>query len=370
MIRVLHILGSAHFGGIGRLVHDLVHVQKDNHDLQVGVLFCNAGGEFLDQFMQLGIPVFSLNLNSGYDLSPIKAKRAYQIFSAQDILHFHSFIPLLCWVAKKTRCQIIYTEHGNFGFGRKRTLSDSIKTELQKSFLNRYVTYISFNSRFTRDVADVRYGLNDVSRDVIYNGIALHQKSIRGKENSFKSPEELENKFIVGTSSRFAGFKRVDRLIRAFAKFQQGKEDTFLLLVGDGILRKDLERNVAELGVDRKTMFAGYQANVRAWQDAMDVCVFPSINEPFGLVALETLSLGKPTLVFKDGGGLTEIIGGIAEEDIVDDESHLVERLEHYYLSPKDEQSIINRKEYIKQFTIDKMAGSFWSVYRKTLRVV
>ena len=370
MIRVLHILGSAHFGGIERLVHDLVHVQKNNHDLRVGVLFCNACGEFLDQFMQLGIPVFSLNLNSGYDLSPIKAKRAYQIFSAQDILHFHSFIPLLSWVAKKSRCQIIYTEHGNFGFGRKRTLSDRVKEKLKRHFLNAAVAYISFNSRFTRDVADARYGLNDVSRDVIYNGIALHQNGTRGKENSFKLPEEIENKFIVGTSSRFAGFKRVDRLIRAFAQFQQGKEDTFLLLVGDGVLRKDLEREVAELGVDIKTMFAGYQANVRAWQNAMDVCVFPSENEPFGLVALETLSLGKPTLVFKDGGGLTEIVGGIAEEDIVDDESHLQKRLDYYYRRRDADNFNEKRLEYVGRFCIDNMAAQFYEKYTSVLCAV
>ena len=100
MIRVLHILGSAHFGGIERLVHDLVHVQTNNHDLQVGVLFCNACGEFLDQFMQLGIPVFSLNLNSGYDLSPLKAKRNEEAKSPVHPLaappHFQrDFTPLL-----------------------------------------------------------------------------------------------------------------------------------------------------------------------------------------------------------------------------------------------------------------------------------
>ena len=370
MIRVLHILGSAHFGGIERLVHDLVHVQKNNHDLRVGVLFCNACGEFLDQFMQLGIPVFSLNLNSGYDLSPIKAKRAYQIFSAQDILHFHSFIPLLSWVAKKSRCQIIYTEHGNFGFGRKRTLSDRVKEKLKRDFLNNAVAYISFNSRFTRDVAEARYGLNGIPRAVIYNGIALHRNVTREKDNSFELPAGLANKFIVGTSSRFAGVKRLDRLIRAFAEFQKGKENTSLLLVGDGILRTDLEKIVVELGVEGKTVFPGFQENVHYWQGAMDVCVFPSKYEAFGLVALETLSLGKPTLVFKDGGGLTEIVGGIAEEDIVDDESHLQRRLDYYYARRDSADFNEKRIEYVDRFCIDNMAAQFYEKYTSVLCAV
>lgn len=370
MIRVLHILGSAHFGGIARVVHDLVNAQKDISNLQVGVLFSNARGEFLDQFIRLNVPVFSLGLNSGYDFSPIKAKRAYHIFSEYDLLHFHSFLPLLSWIAEKSRRQIIYSAHGNFGFRIKMTLSDRIKASLQKSFLNNSISYISFNSYFTKGFAKEKYAFHSVPHDVIYNGIALPRDGTCCRDNSFELPSELENKFIVGTSSRFTSVKRLDRLIRAFAEFQIGKENTYLLLVGDGILRSDLEKQVVNLGVERKTIFSGFQVNVRSWQDAMDVCVIPSRHEAFGLVALETLSLGKPTLVFKDGGGLTEIIGGVNKSDIVCDEHHLVERLDHYYFSPKDEQSINNRKEYVKQFTIDKMAASFWDVYRKTLSVL
>jgi len=100
----------------------------------------------------------------------------------------------------------------------------------------------------------------------------------------------------------------------------------------------------------------------------MDVCVFPSTTETFGLVAIETLFLGKPTIVFKDGGGITEIINGINKEDIVSDEIELVARLIYYF---DNNVAISNgmkkRINYAKQFSIENMAEEFNVVYSQLM---
>src|SRR5690606_19063250 len=124
--------------------------------------------------------------------------------------------------------------------------------------------------------------------------------------------------------------KRVDRLIEGFARFQDGRE-AMLLIVGDGVERAALEARVDDLEIRAKTLFAGYQREVQAYQAAMDVCVFPSQNEPFGLVAVETLALGKPTVVFADGGGICEIVAGLDPSDVVENSDALAKRLAYYY---------------------------------------
>ena len=48
--------------------------------------------------------------------------------------------------------------------------------------------------------------------------------------------------------------------------------------------------------------FLGYKKNVFDYQSAFDVAVFPSRNEPFGLVAVEAYYASKPTLIFDDSG--------------------------------------------------------------------
>lgn len=371
-IKIVHVLYSTRFGGIEKLVLDLTATLSKNPTTNIGILFGseNGEGEFLDKFKQTGLMLYFASLKSGYDVSPWKYFAITSILRKYDIVHFHSFNPFLAFCAQMSHKKIVYTEHGNFGFGRKKTWADHMKTFFLRRFLNSHVDYISFNSQFTKQVAEKRYGLDGVGRTVVYNGIALEKDHISytGIEKSIL--QKIRRKFIVGTTSRFAGFKRIDRLIRGFADFQRNK-DAVLLLVGDGVLRDELEQLTKRLKLSDKVFFTGFRHNVREFQNLMDVCVFPSENEPFGLVSVETLSLGKPTVVFKDGGGIVEVVGGFSQDDIVGDIPQLVERLELYFYK-RDEitKNAQRRKEYSRKFNINNTAVEFNAIYKQILLCV
>ena len=61
------------------------------------------------------------------------------------------------------------------------------------------------------------------------------------------------------------------------------------------------------LGLDDQVILAGAQLNVPEWMQAMDVFVHASDNEPFGIVIVEAMALGKP-VVASNSGGPSEII--------------------------------------------------------------
>jgi glycosyltransferase involved in cell wall biosynthesis len=268
-------------------------------------------GELLEDFYAKDVYCHYGFLRSAYDISLKKYIYILKIFKKYDILHLHGFNPFIALCAILSRKKMIYTEHGVFGFGRKKTRADSIKKLLKKVYLNKYVDFITFNSNFTKEYAEKLYKIHNLkNKQVVYNGIEFKRKMLSQNNVDPSLLTKIQDKFVVGTTSRFAGFKRIDRLLHAFAKFQVDRK-AILLLVGDGILRKELEQLTKKLEIAEKTLFTGYKYNVWDYQNLMDVCVFPSKNEPFGLVAVETLSLGKPTIVFKDGGGITEIIENI-----------------------------------------------------------
>jgi glycosyltransferase involved in cell wall biosynthesis len=279
----------------------------------------------------------------------------------------HSFNPFLATSAVASGRPIVYTEHGNFAFGRKIGMTDILKSKLLKLFLNSYVDYITFNSEFTQKISENRYGLGNVPRSVIYNGVDI--------DGITRPPNQIENtiarllsgKFVVGTSSRFVGFKRIDRLIDAFAEFQHDKPDTMLLLVGEGVLRSELERRVRNLKISEKIIFAGYRSNVFDYQRKMDVCVFPSETEPFGIAAVETLLLGKPTLISADGGGLVEVVGGFSHDDVANDVRAMADRLNYYYCHRDQiDGRAGERMKYASKFNIEDTADQFLRIYQKT----
>jgi glycosyltransferase involved in cell wall biosynthesis len=363
MISVVHVIWSANFGGIETLVFDLCAAQKKNPHLKVELLVGKKEGAGLKKLFERDTLVHFAGLKNGLDFSFSKYKKLKKFFSQFDIIHIHSFNFLVAQAAVHSGKKIVFTEHGNFGFGRKKRISDSVNYFLLKRFLRRKVDFISFNSVFTMETAHERYGLEQVNCEVIYNGIDF------SNDRAVATPDELKQKlngrFVVGTSSRFAGFKRIDRLIRAFAEFQKDK-DTILLLVGDGILRKDLEQLVWQLNIRDKTIFTGYRNEVRQLQQLMDVCVFPSENEPFGLVSIEAMSLGKPVLVFRDGGGIAELILQVSEKDVVQDTEALVERMNFYFRNREEiETGAYNRIQFAKSFDIKLMEEKFFEVYKR-----
>ena len=102
----------------------------------------------------------------------------------------------------------------------------------------------------------------------------------------------------------------------------------------------------------------------------IDICVFPSEAEPFGLVGVEAYMHGKPVLAFSDSGGLKEVIKPLEPENIVDNEEQLANRMLFY----EQHQNMVmdkakDRINYAKiNFSIKRMERNYYDIY-KTLMV-
>jgi glycogen(starch) synthase len=80
-------------------------------------------------------------------------------------------------------------------------------------------------------------------------------------------------------------------------------------VVGTGTAEQDLRRQARRLRLQHAGTFLGWvdDERLRGLYRAADVCVVPSIYEPFGIVALEAMAAGCPSIV-ADTGGLREIV--------------------------------------------------------------
>jgi len=368
MLNVLHVIWSARFGGKEKLVFDLINAQSKHPEINVSILICQKTGEFLNMFQQAGqggLRCYFGNLNSGFDFSLFKYIKIFHLFRVNKIIHIHSFNPVIALIAVLSKNKIIYSFHGDFRFRKRNAWRDYIKFIILKKFLNSKVNYISFNSHFTKRIAERRFGLNAVKRSVIYNGIAF-ENYVSNQDRIDKSIlMKIDNKFVVGTASRFIKPKRIDLLIDAFCKFQNNK-NAILILVGDGVLKNKLKQISIKSGASDKILFLGYKDNIKEYLNLVDICVIPSINDGFGLVALEALLLGKPTIVFRDGGGLVEIVGGLSRDDIVKDVDDLIKRMNYYF--DNRERINLKRKErinYALKYNISYTSERFNGIYNK-----
>lgn len=102
--------------------------------------------------------------------------------------------------------------------------------------------------------------------------------------------------FVVGSIGRLAEQKGYGSLVEAAPEILRACPSARFLLVGDGPLRADLERQIADLGLDSRFLITGYRPDAARFLGAMDVFVFPSLWESWGLSAVEAMAAGIPVV--------------------------------------------------------------------------
>jgi len=155
---------------------------------------------------------------------------------------------------------------------------------------------------------------NGANTDLFY---PLNQKEAQTRLNL-----EHSNNYICFVGN-LAPWQGVEYLIRASPIILEKYPNTYFLIVGDGVMKKELIQLTNELGISDKFIFTGgvsYEM-VPIYINAADICVAPFIqerNSKIGLSALKTyeyLACGKPT-VASDIPGVKELLdysgGGIS----------------------------------------------------------
>jgi glycosyltransferase involved in cell wall biosynthesis len=112
---------------------------------------------------------------------------------------------------------------------------------------------------------------------------------------------------LIGIVGRLQRWKGIHFFAEALATVLQSRPECQGVIVGGPHdLEPDytnwLKKRINALGLERNVLLAGKQANVPEWMQAMDVFVHASDREPFGIVVVEAMSLGKPVVATKPGG--------------------------------------------------------------------
>lgn len=117
---------------------------------------------------------------------------------------------------------------------------------------------------------------------------------------------------LVGIVGRLQRWKGMHTTIAAMPAVLARHPRAHLVIVGgrhdpEPRYEEELRALVQRLGLGAAVTFAGFQPDVPRWMQAMDVVVHASDHEPFGIVVVEAMALGK-AVVAGDAGGPSEII--------------------------------------------------------------
>ena len=101
-----------------------------------------------------------------------------------------------------------------------------------------------------------------------------------------------EDAFVIGHIGRFSSQKNQDFLVKIFHKIKEIRDISVLILIGDGELRGEVEKEVVSLGLEDSVLFLGTRTDIPELLSTMDVFLMPSIYEGLPIVGVEAQASG------------------------------------------------------------------------------
>ncbi len=240
-----------------------------------------------------------------YDLA--LASRMAQVAKLHnlDLLHVHYAVPhaICAYLAKQMvgpQLKVVTTLHGTdiSVLGADHSLRDIICFGIHKSDA---VTAVS--DSLLRQTKKLFGSQQKIER--IYNFVdprVYYPRDVSDIRSKYADPEEK----ILLHISNFRPVKRVDDVVHIFHRVQN-KIPARLLLVGEGPEWSRVVQLVKELNLEDKVCFLGKQDEVTQLLSMADLLLLPSEKESFGLVALEAMACGVPT-IGSHADGLPEVV--------------------------------------------------------------
>jgi glycogen synthase len=299
-------------GGLSRHVYGLsVHLAHIGHEVHV----VTAGNGGLPGFEILnGVHIhrvtplnnqeddfFSwiagLNLAMSFKSEQLAEQISFDIIHAHDWLVGAAAITLKDVLSIPLLSTIHATEHGR---------NNGIYTEMQRFIHEKELRLIAESdqiivcSNYMREELLNHFDLSENKMTIVPNGVEL--SDVKGVPDTiFPSLKHRKYVFSIGRIVKEKGFETI---IEAAEAAKDSGEDIYFVIAGKGPMLERYRKLVTDKQLDHYVAFIGYVTDEQKNSLLLnsEIAVFPSLYEPFGIVALEAMILGKPTIVSETGG--------------------------------------------------------------------
>lgn len=304
-------------GGLARHVHDLsVALAEAGH--YVHVVTCPVAGQGV-YVLDKGVHVHRVHsgrltadnfmdwveqLNNGMvELS----EKLMEIYDQFDLIHAHDWLvgKAAVTISQRRKLPLVATIHAT-EHGRNRGLHTDLQRHIHKlegdlarqaGLLIGCSSYMGHEiaALFKQPVEKIRVIPNGVDPDNINNGM--------------ETDSEPRDRKVIVFLGRLVAEKGVHVLISALPSVIETVGPVTLQVAGKGPYQQELEKIAYDIGVAGHVEFLGFvdDPGRNKLLHRATVAVFPSLYEPFGIVALEAMAAGVP-VVASDTGGLSDVI--------------------------------------------------------------
>jgi glycosyltransferase involved in cell wall biosynthesis len=308
-MKILQIINSLGTGGAEKLLLDTIPLyRKKGIEMDI-LVFWDNNLPFITSLKGMNcckviVLKESNNYKDIYSISNIWKLRKYM--KEYDIAHVHLFPALYFVVLAKmfsfSKTRLVFTEHST----HNRRMDSKFLKFIDSLIYKKFKAIICITEEVLLVLRN-HLTLSNVKYTVITNGVDINKYRNANsvlEDNQLKKKIEL-SKMIIQVSS-FQEPKDQSTLIKALNYLPNTIK---LVLVGDGISRKECEELVSLLNLQDRVIFLGQRMDIPSLLKMANIVVLSSKYEGLSLSSIEGMASGRP-FVASDVPGLSEIVAG------------------------------------------------------------
>ena len=220
-----------------------------------------------------------------------------------DIIHAHDWLSFLAGIAAKAVSgkPLVVHVHAT-EFDRSGENINQQIYEIEKKGMEMADKVIAV-SNFTKNIIVNRYGIDPNKIEVVWNGVETRSFRDTAHPELAQAIREMGCKLVLFVG-RMTMQKGPDYFLTAAKKVLEYNPNVVFVMAGSGDMENQIIRQSVDLGISDKVLFTGFLrgAELDAIYRSADLFVMPSISEPFGITALESVTYGTPVLISKQSG--------------------------------------------------------------------
>ncbi|MBM3176604.1 MAG: glycosyltransferase [Bacteroidetes bacterium] len=365
--RILFIISTLDRVGPTNVLFNLIrYLNRDKFDCAVLTLSPEKKSSRLSDFISLGIPIFQVNQNRFFWLFSSARIRKFIKSYNPKILHSHSFradFEIFRLRGNRLRIATLHADLKDNYCDTYGLLGGYLLALLNFKVLRNFDWVVSCSKQL-----HTKY-MMDFSKSFIFNGIDETEFSVPGPDriNSLKSKLLIQSdKVIFLFIGSFIDRKDPETIIRAFQGMQL-KEQSLLILVGDGLLYRILQRRYRH---EKLIVFRNFTTGINDFFSVGNVLISASKSEGLPNVVLEAIGTGNNLLLSKIQGHLDIIENIQCEYDLfeIGDVTTLTGLMDKSVKSLMDTAYGRNKQVSLGSFTARNMAENYGDLYELLIR--
>lgn len=299
MIRILQVVMVMNVGGIEVLLMNLYR-NIDRSRVQFDFLLHRDYETYFEkEISKLGGRIYRVPpVNPLHHRAYIKAlKSFFKEHTEFKIVHAHNnaLSMYVLRAAKKAGVpvRIAHSHTADVAFDIKRT----VFYNYCRSKINKYSNYsfaCSINAGkwlFGKSIIDSEHF------HVLRNGIDFSKFSYTDTaRQEMRRGLGIGDQLLIGHIGNFIHYKNHKYLLEIFSEIIKPHQNSLLVLIGDGELRKVIEKQAKDMKLADRILFLGVRSDVAQCIQAIDLLILPSLFEGFGIVLVEAQASGLPCL--------------------------------------------------------------------------